>query len=182
MTLSKLLENFAFIFLSYIVIKIYSTSKNNLLPPLRTRTFTIALLPKLGEKNSFCKLEWVDPVSGLYSMLKKVKPGKNLVSVGLTGSFAREFGELRTSSPSRFFLLTLCCGVIAPQTLPSKGWHMARPAMPFSSPCHAPSAQGWQSPQRKRSYFCHTIMHQKNLVLSWYLKVSSTCQFAAHKC
>jgi len=71
--------------------------------------------------------------------------------VGLTGRCAREFSEIRTSSPSRFFLLTPGCRLKAPQPLPSKGWQAAHPAMPFASPCHAPSAQGWQSLPRKRS-------------------------------
>lgn len=50
--------------------RIYSAFENNLLPLLMSETSTIALLPKEGEKKSFCKLEWVDRMSGLYNMLK----------------------------------------------------------------------------------------------------------------
>lgn len=68
MTLSKLLRDFCIAF--FYPISIYSTFKNNLLPPLRSGTFTIALLPKSGKQKSFCKLDRVDLVSSLYSTLK----------------------------------------------------------------------------------------------------------------
>lgn len=67
-------------------------------------------------------------VSGLDSMLKYYKLGKNLVF----GSFAR-VTDVRISSPSRIFLLMLCCRLMATDC-PQQGTAHGSPSNAFLQP------------------------------------------------